>query len=166
MSMLESIDFSTIKYGKDFLAEPRGIAIDSVNNRLIVANFLRNGTTILDYNLGFIKETGGNSGTRLEGAVDAIEAVVTDSSLTAGVNFGFGTWDDPGVQYGMWIGDITTGYAAPCPGGGCLRTRVHKQGASRINQILPSVSAGGSTDAYSFAKLASDYLLHNTDSPN
>ena len=151
--------------GRIFLAEPRGIAIDSVNNRLIVANFLRNGTTILDYNLGFIKEIGGNSGTRLEGAVDAIEAVVTDSSLTAGVNFGFGTWDDPGGQYGMWIGDITTGYAAPCPGGGCLRTRVHKQGASRINQILPSVSAGGSTDAYSFAKLASDYLLHNTDSP-
>ena len=52
------------------------------------------------------------------------------------------------------IGDITTGYANPCLDSGCLRTRVHKQGASRINQILPSVSAGGSTDAYSFAKLA------------
>ena len=60
--------------GKIFLAEPRGITIDNVNNRLIVGNYFRHGTTILDYNLGFIKETGGSTGTtRLEGAVDAIK---------------------------------------------------------------------------------------------
>ena len=29
----------------------------------------------------------------LKGAAEAIKAVVTDSSLTQGANFGFGTWD-------------------------------------------------------------------------
>ena len=101
--------------GKIFLAQPRGITIDNVNNRLIVGNYFRHGTTILDYNLGFIKETGGSTGTtRLEGAVDAIKAVVTDSSLTAGVNFGFGTWNSKGGRYGGWDGDITNGSANPC----------------------------------------------------
>ena len=46
-----------------------------------------------DDNIYWIQEMGSTKLTRLGGAIKAIEAVVDDSSLTEGANFGFGVWN-------------------------------------------------------------------------
>ena len=71
--------------------------------------------TAFDLNLNFIKSLGAPPKTRMQGAHEAIKAIVTDSSLTAGVNFGFAYWSSGGwwwwgssSSYGFtnWTGDI------------------------------------------------------------
>ena len=71
---------------------PMNIDIDATNSRIAVADYYKNSIQFFDLNLGFLKEIGGSSGTRMTGAHEAIKAIVTDSSLTAGVNFGFAYW--------------------------------------------------------------------------
>ena len=115
---------------------PAGVAIDTTNNRVFVANYYKHAITAFDLNLGFLKEFGGSAGTRMTGAHEAIKAIVTDSSLTAGVNFGFAYWASGSSGFRSWSGNITTGRANPCSSQNCLKVRAHKQGASRINQII------------------------------
>ena len=38
----------------------------------------------------------------------AIKAIVTDSALTAGVNFGYAYWSSGGNGFSNWFGNITT----------------------------------------------------------
>ena len=47
---------------------------------------------MLDNNGGWIKSIGGAPKTRMQAAYEAIEAIVKDSSLTSGVDFGFAYW--------------------------------------------------------------------------
>ena len=140
--------------------------IDRINKRVMIGDAKKKGSTlVLDYNLEFIKNMGesSGSGSRLDGALEAIKAVVTDSSLTAGVDFGFGIWNSKGGRYGGWSGDITDGFAVPCPKEGCLKVRVHKKGAPQINKILSSIEVTGGTSATSFAYLAKNYLVESGD---
>ena len=149
-----------------------GMAIDSSNNRLSVGSYYGDEVLAYDLNLNYLKKFGAPPKTRMDGAHEAIKAIVTDSSLTAGVNFGFAYWSSAwswwgGWSYGFtnWTGNITTGKATPCSSSNCLTVRAHKQGASRINQTISSVSPGGGTDAYAWAKIAQDYYLHSKYSP-
>ena len=144
---------------------PRGVAVDNTNNRVFVADYYKSSVQAFDLNLGFLKEFGGSSGTRMSGAHEAIKAIVTDSSLTAGVNFGFAYWSSGGAGFSNWSGNITTGTASPCSSRACLKVRAHKQGASRINQIISSVSPGGGTRADDWARIGQQYYLHGTYSP-
>ena len=90
----------------------------------------------------------------MTGAHEAIKSIVTDSSLTAGVNFGFGywSWDNNGSGFSSWSGDITTGRAKPCDSRACLKVRVHKQGAAQIQKLLNQLKPGGGTNADNWAK--------------
>ena len=145
---------------------PAGIAVDSSNNRIAVAGFNKSSLAFFDLNLGFLKEIGGSAGTRMSGAHEAIKAIVTDASLTSGVDFGFGYWawgGNPGFK--SWSGNITTGKANPCNNTACVKVRAHKGGAARINQIVTSVSPGGGTNAADWAKQAKEYYLHKSLSP-
>ena len=144
---------------------PWGLSVDKTNNRVVSANYYKGSTLVVDLNLGFLKEFGGSSGTRMTGAHEAIKAIVTDSSLTGGVNFGFAYWASGSAGFRSWSGNITTGRANPCTSQNCLKVRAHKQGASRINQIISSVNPGGGTDAYAWAKIAQEYYLHGSLSP-
>ena len=144
---------------------PWGLSVDKTNNRVVSASYYKGSVTVVDLNLGFLKEFGGSAGTRMTGAHEAIKAIVTDSSLTGGVNFGFAYWASGSAGFRSWSGNITTGRANPCTGQNCLKVRAHKQGASRINQIISSVNPGGGTDAYAWAKIAQDYYLHGSLSP-
>ena len=101
----------------------------------------------------------------MTGAHEAIKAIVTDSSLTGGVNFGFAYWASGSSGFRSWSGNITTGRANPCTGQNCLKVRAHKQGASRINQIISSVNPGGGTDAMAWARIGQQYYLHGSLSP-
>ncbi|SVC02264.1 uncharacterized protein METZ01_LOCUS255118, partial [marine metagenome] len=144
---------------------PSGVAVDTANNRVIAVSYYKHSAQAFDLNLGFLKEIGGSAGTRMTGAHEAIKAIVTDSSLTAGVNFGFAYWASGSSGFKSWSGNITTGKAKPCTSQNCLKVRAHKQGASRINQIITSVNPGGGTDAMAWARIASQYYLSNKYSP-
>ena len=92
----------------------RNIDIDATNNRIAVAEYYKRTVQIFDLNLGFIKEFGSSqSSTRMSGAHEAIKAIVTDSSLTSGVDFGFGYWASGSSGFRSWSGNITTGTASP-----------------------------------------------------
>ena len=145
---------------------PRNIDIDATNNRIAVAEYYKRTIQIFDLNLGFIKEFGSSqSSTRMTGAHEAIKAIVTDSSLTSGVDFGFGYWASGSSGFRSWSGNITTGTASPCTSQNCLKVRAHKGGAARINTIISSVNPGGGTDAMAWAKMAQEYYTHSSLSP-
>ena len=165
-------------YGKTSTASqnyfyyPWGIHYDDDNDRLIVSGYNAKKIQVFDNNGVFIKGKGGiNTTTRMAAAHAAIKAIVTDSNLTSGVNFGFGYWSSrwsarqwpPG--FSSWSGNITTGSAKPCDTQNCLKVRVHKDGAAQINKIISSVNARGGTDAYTFMKIAQDYYNHGSLSP-
>ena len=147
---------------------PRNVAIDATNNRVGIADYYNNGVKIFDLNLTGLKSIGGSVSTRMTGAHEAIKAIVTDSSLTSGVNFGFGYWSSSwsgGVGFRSWSGNITTGRASPCDSRACITVRAHKAGAARINSTVSSVSPGGGTNAADWAKQAKEYYLHSSLSP-
>ena len=147
---------------------PRNVAIDATNNRVGIADYYNNGVKIFDLNLTGLKSIGGSVSTRMTGAHEAIKAIVTDSSLTSGVNFGFGYWSSSwsgGVGFRSWSGNITTGKASPCDSRACITVRAHKAGAARINSTVSSVSPGGGTNAADWAKQAKEYYLHSSLSP-
>ena len=138
---------------------PWGLSVDKTNNRIISSNYYKMSVQAFDLNLAWQKEFGGSSSTRMDGAKEAIKAIVTDSSLTAGVNFGYAYWSSGGAGFRSWSGNITTGTANPCSSRACLKVRVHKQGASRINQIIGTLNPGGGTNADDWASIAQELSL-------
>ena len=144
---------------------PWGVTVDKTNNRVLSTTYYKMSVHAFDLDLGFLKEFGGSSSTRMDGAKEAIKAIVTDSSLTAGVNFGYAYWSSGGAGFRSWSGNITTGTANPCSSRACLKVRVHKQGASRINQIIGSLNPGGGTNADDWARIAQEYYLSGQFSP-
>ena len=144
---------------------PLGVHYDDSNDRLIVSGYNSRTVEILDNGGTWIKTIGGAATTRMKAAQNAIKAIVTDSNLTSGVNFGFGMWSSGTAGFSGWSGNITTGTANPCSRYNCLKVRVHKDGAARINQIISSVSAVGGTDADAFMKIAQQYYNNGTYTP-
>ena len=163
----------TSNASRQYIYYGRGLGLDSTNNRLAIGSYYGSQVHAFDFNLTYLKSFGASPKSRMDGAHEAIKAIVTDSSLTAGVNFGFAYWSSGGwwwwggggYGFSSWSGNITTGRASPCTSSNCLTVRAHKQGASRINQTISSVSPGGGTDAYAWAKIAQDYYLHSKYSP-
>ena len=142
---------------------PYGIDVDTANNQLhfVSRGCCKHSMHVIDFDMQFVKETGGGQTiTRMTGAVEAIQDIVTDSSLTSHVDFGFGVWSESGASFTGWTGDITTGSPIPDHDKNSLKVRVHRQGAGRINVVAPTINAnGGSTVSKSFADLANDYYL-------
>ena len=128
--------------------------------------------------------------TKFEGAKDAIEAIVTDTSLTSGANFGFGHWnsgttDWRGNQswwatargggerwchyvnwcYYMedgWNGDPVhpDGTSKTCLNDYCLEVGVGVNGADEILEVLPNIDMAWGTDGNSFAEIAENYFTN------
>ena len=142
---------------------PYAIDVDTTNNQLhfVSRGCCKHSMHVIDYDMQFIKESGGGQTvTRMTGAVEAIQDIVTDSSLTSHVDFGFGVWSEAGASFSGWSGDITTGTPIPDLDKNSLKVQVHRQGAARINTVAPTINAnGGSTVSKSFADLAKDYYL-------
>lgn len=148
---------------------PYGIDIDTTENRIhfVSRGCCKHSMHVMDFNMQYIKELGGGQNkTRMTGAVEAIQAIVTDSGLTSHVDFGFGVWSESGASFTGWSGHITNGTAVPCHNKNCLKVRVHRQGAGKIESVAPTIVANGwATYSKSFANLASQYYLHSTLSP-
>ena len=68
-----------------------------------------------------------------------------------------------GVGYTSW--NTSLNQAKPCGSQNCLKVKVDRNGASRINTYIKNVRPGGGTDALTWAKIAEQYYQHPTDSP-
>ena len=140
---------------------PLGLHFDDTNTRLIASGYNSSTVELLDSNGDWIKTIGGSPTTRMKAAHEAIKAIVTDSDLTSGVDFGLGIWSSGSSGFSSWSGNKTTGSSSPCTRFNCLKVQVHKDGAARINQIISSISASGGTDANAFMKIAQQYYNHS-----
>ena len=189
----------------------RDIKIDHALNRIFVADFDQRMVQTLDLDMNYHGHSGySSSQSRMSGAHQAIQSLVTDSSLVSSVNFGFGYWShDTGnyiywhyyrvnssyvpcrslvgnpswmtnrhwlVRYNRWCRKPSGGVgytswntslnqAKPCGAQNCLKVKVDRNGASRINSYIKNVRPGGGTDANTWAKIAEQYYNHNSDSP-
>lgn len=193
---------------------PRDIKIDTALNRIFVADYNNRLVQTFDLDLNYLDHSGySTQQSRMQGAHEAIQSLVTDSSLVSSVNFGFGYWSHDAsssfyyhwyqwrrdakrcssyvgnssfpwltrwhwlVRYNYWcwspsgggLGysswDTPRNQAKPCDNQNCLKIRVDRNGASRINTYIRSVRAGGGTDANTWATIADQYYRHNSDSP-
>ena len=121
---------------------------------------------------------------RIDGAINAIKALVSDSSFRAGANFGYGWWnsgtgeglekfDDMGGYYcdnlavgcdyyEGWEGDHVTGQSTLCNGNSCLKIGISQEAYGRIVDELNNTVLGWGTDAYAFATLADEYYRDET----
>ena len=122
---------------------------------------------------------------KFEGAKDAIEAIVSDSSLNAGANFGFGHWNsgmydlhnrrgNPNhssyggevychrngdcLYYNGWNGTPADGRSDPCLRDYCIMVGVSPSGSAKILEALDSFSMAWGTDGNSFSQMALDYF--------
>ena len=126
---------------------------------------------------------------KFDGAIDAIEAIVTDSSLTAGANFGLAHWNsgmydqhnrrgnpnrwDYGGQhychyyddceyYDGWDGTVEDGVSDPCLLDYCVEVAVSPSGADKIMDKLDGLTMAWGTDGNSFSQIAKDYFVDET----
>ena len=146
---------------------PWGLGWDQTNNRLIAANLNNGAVQIFDTNGAWIKTFGGAPTTRMQAAAKAIKSLVTDATLTSGVDFGFAYWASGSAGFTRWNGNhkIGTGSAVPCSSYNCLKVPVQKGGAAQIAKMINTVNPGGGTDAMAFMKIATQYYNNSTYTP-
>ena len=144
---------------KVYMYYPRDITVDTNNSRIVIADRVKGSVQFFDLNLGFIKELGGSLGTRMSGAHEAIQAIVSDPALKAGVNYGFGWWSSQWRGGSRWFTgwDTRKDQGKPCTKNNCLKVRVNEQGANKTHRFVKSVSPSGGTDAAIWARMASQY---------
>ena len=147
-----------------YFKDPRYLAWDYKNDKLLVTNKERLEVTMLSRDLDFERTIGFGGVSRLEGAKVAIQAVVNDSVLTEGANFGFGLWSSKNSGFTSW--DTGNNVGVPCSNQNCLLVRINEDGGAKINNILKGpISLYRQTNALGFAKIAEQYLEHSTLSP-
>jgi type IV pilus assembly protein PilY1 len=155
--------------------DPLGIHVTSTNiwvtdKKPSIQKFNKN-----DPDLTWLSTFGGK-GRRIDGAINAIKAVVTDTSFTSSANFGYGYWNS-GIgtnpnrhasgDGGQWCysnscdyfhgWDSVTERSVLCNVNSCLKIGISNQGYSKIPEALATTSLAWGTDALAFAELASDY---------
>ena len=152
--------------GAIYLGKPTQLAFDADDN-LLVTNENRLEILVLDKNLDFVRAFGGGGVSRLVGAIDAIKAVVQDSTITSGANIGFGVWSkyEGNPLYTGWDSSKTPPRNNECDIKNCLLARINSSGAAdTYNWLNKGLSTHLHTDATAFANLAKEYFSHS-DSP-
>jgi type IV pilus assembly protein PilY1 len=149
---------------------PWGLGWDATNNRLIAADLNKGAVQIFDTSgtdPTWIKNFGGAPTTRMQAAHAAIKSLVTDASLTSGVDYGFAYWAHGSAGFTKWNGNhkTGTGKATPCNKYNCLKVPIFKGGAAKIAGMIHTVNPGGGTDANLFMKIAQQYYSNTTYSP-
>ena len=91
--------------GQVRLNYPQDLRIDTALNRIFVADTGNAAIQSFDLDLNFHDMSGYSTRmTRMAGAHQAIQSIVTDSSLVSSVNFGFGYWSNAytSIRYSRW----------------------------------------------------------------
>ncbi len=147
---------------------PWGLGWDQNNSRLIAADLNKGSVQIFNSSGTWQKNFGGAPTTRMQAAQAAIKSLVTDASLTSGVNFGFAKWAAGRSGFSGWSGGnifIGEGRASPCSSANCLKVPIYRGGAKDIDKMITSVNPGGGTDAMAFMRIAKEYYTHGSLSP-
>ena len=146
---------------------PWGLGWDATNNRLIAADLNKGTVQIFESNGTWVKNFGGAPTTRMQAAHAAIKSLVTDASLTSGVDYGFAYWAHGSSGFTKWNGNhkTGTGSASPCNNYNCLKVPIFKGGAAKIAGMIHTVNPGGGTDANTFMKIAQQYYTNGKYSP-
>ena len=163
-------DIGRLGWGKSTATDiqfgfPWGLGVDVTNKRLLSANWNSGFGQIFDFDGNFIKSTE-PSQSRMQGASSAIKAVVSDTSLSNDIDFGFGHWSWKAGVSGLpaveakvsgWIGSVETGEANPCNSNNCVKVAISESGKNKIVNDIVNISPTGGTDANTFADMATDY---------
>ncbi|MAH97900.1 MAG: pilus assembly protein PilY [Euryarchaeota archaeon] len=124
---------------------------------------------------------GGTRLSRLEGAKRAILAVLSDTTLTTGANFGYGHWNsgERGLSkrtkprggswchdnntrcsyYGGWRGTHPNGTSTVCTRNSCLNVGIGPEGANKAIPIVARQGTDFGTDSEAFSQIAHDYFF-------
>ena len=144
---------------------PWGLGLDITNKRILSAGWGNGFGQVFDFDGNFIKSTE-PSQSRMQGATTALSAVVSDTTLSNDIDFGFGHWSWKGGVFGWaaveagvsgWDGTVATGQAIPCNDNNCVKVAISKDGKTKILDDIVNVSPTGGTDANTFADMANDY---------
>ena len=148
---------------------------NSYVDELTEANF-----TSANRNTAWQIQYGGPKITRLDGAKAAIIAVLTDSTLTSGANFGFGHWNagegsagktarrggkychssgNSCNYYGGWSGNHPAGRSRICTGNSCLNVGIGPEGAGNAIPVVERLGVEWGTDSEAFSQIAHDYFF-------
>ena len=163
-------DIGRLGWGKSTASDiqfgfPWGLGVDVTNKRLLSANWNSGFGQVFDFDGNFIKSTE-PSQSRMEGASTAIQAVVSDTTLSNDIDFGFGHWSWKGGVFGWpveeaavsgWSGTVENGQAIPCNTNNCVKVAISQSGKTKIVDDIVNISPQGGTDANTFADMAVDY---------
>jgi len=154
---------NTYFYSPDYLAfdtHGGGIVLTASNNNRNLKSF----STISGNQLIFRNESPLPS-TRMTGALQAIKALASDSSLTTNVNFGWGVWSSGPADFTGWDNTSPPGKAIPNENGGNLRVKVSDKGADEIIAIVENEGTCCATEPQDATNIAFKYFSHATESP-
>jgi len=139
-------------------------------------------TRTATFDTSWLKEYGGSKSSRYEGAKEAIRAIVSDSALTSGANFGYGHWNsgeigsghkhnlplkggkechdiyNDCVYYGTWDGDHPDGKSSQCNSDSCLLVGIGEHTTANIPAALEIYDLEWGTDGNAFAQMADKYF--------
>ena len=172
---ISAVDVSGAAGSEIIMFSHRGF-VDELDDSRFVA-------TVADKDIAWQRQYGGTRETRLEGAKRAIIAVLSDTTLTSGANFGYGHWNS-GEQafprrreprggswchdnntrcnyYGGWVGGKETGRSRVCTKNSCLNVAVSPEGANRAIPIVRRQGVEFGTDSEAFSQIAHDYFFSN-----
>lgn len=136
---------------------PFGLTIDQTNERIFTSGLNSGYVQIFDFDGNYIKQTD-DFKSRLDGVKEAIKSVVQDTSIAAGINFGYGYWSHLGnANFSGWRGTTEDGQQQPCWRENCIKVGVSKVGGQKIVSKIDSLQPGGGTNAIAFSRLAKQY---------
>ena len=152
------------------------------DRKATIQEFTENNFTAANIDTSWQNEYGGSIETRFAGAKKAINAVVTDTSLTSGANFGYGHWNSGELGRGKgnrrtvgkglychrysnncdyyrgWIGSHPEGTSRLCNSDSCLSVGISKEGHAKIPAALEATGLQWGTDGNAFAQMAYEYF--------
>ena len=171
---ISAVDVSGAAGSEIIMFSHRGY-VDELDNSRFVAT--------ADKDIAWQRQYGGTRETRLEGAKRAIIAVLSDTTLTSGANFGYGHWNSGELAftkkreprggswchdnntrcnyYGGWVGGKETGRSRVCTQNSCLNVAVSPEGANRAIPIVRRQGVEFGTDSEAFSQIAHDYFFSN-----
>ena len=167
-----------------FNSNPSGVYV--VGNRVLVTHGDYVDEFLGDRILGGSRDTawqnqlGGGEMSRWTGAKKAIQAVLSDSTLTSGANFGFGWWsageanknggycDKNGKFCSYYTGwnDIQNQHKECATNrlNACLAVPISSEGSSNAINLLNEIPTRWGTDSHAWSQMAHGYFM--ADAPN
>ena len=124
-----------------------------------VDELTENSFTVANKDSAWQIQYGGPALTRMQGAKQALTAVLTDTTLTSGANFGFGHWNGAGRYYGGWEGNHPDGRSRICDKNSCFMVGIGPEGAAKAVPLIQALTHSSKTDANAWSQLAHDYFF-------